>query len=277
MFVACSLICCLTAFFVHPNITLIQAGTEIRSDLFSLKPTSQGFSLHSTLGGQRRELAFERDWLIPPDEEEEEEFAYVSSFEYSHSVNSFPVGNGSFGLHVSSFEAMAPGSGSAMAVAGRDVFLIFDPEKNTVMPGIVNLGITKDRVRSLEGFAAVSHHFLIADINQDGLVDVGIIREVLASELHYDEKREVDVVSGPFYKQFPVKWYVFEELGWLYESGYDGRLDFVFEELPLIEISLLPIDFAAHVTWNTYDSRLWASSGSSPPAFIPEYRKKLSK
>ena len=267
----------LAAFFAHAGVIHILEKMEIRSDLFSLEPTPQGFSLNLILEGHKKALAIERSWLIPPDEEEEEEFAYVTSFNFSRTVNSFPLGNGQIGLHLSSFEAMSPGMGSAMAAAGRDVFLIFDPEKNMVSPGIVDLGITKDRVRASGSFSAVSHHFLIADINQDGCVDLGIIREEMASELYYDEKREVDVVSGPFYKQFLIKWHLFKESRWIHESAFDGKLDCFYEELPLIEIKLLPIDFAAHTTWDTYDSKCWARADSSVPRFFPEYRKKLIK
>jgi hypothetical protein len=277
-FVAASiLIGCLTSVFIQASLISSFEGREIRSDLFSLEPTPQGFSLNITLEGQKKALTIERGWLIPPDEEEEEEFAYVTSFSFNRIVNSFPVGNGKIGLHLSSFEAMSPGTGSAMAAAGRDVFLIFDPEKNMISQGIVDLGITKDRVRTSGNFSAVSHHFLIADINQDGCFDLGIIREEMASEHCYDEQREVDVVSGPFYKQFPVKWHLFDESKWIHESAFDGKLDCSYEELPLIEIKLLPIDFAAHTTWNTYDSKCWAAVDPSLPKFFPEYRKKLFK
>jgi len=73
--------------------------------------------------------------------------------------------------------------------------------------GPVPRGITKQRIRSQGCFAASAAHYFVADMNKDGLTDIGVVKE----EIQCSEKtdRRVDRIVGPFYKQYPIVWYVF--------------------------------------------------------------------
>lgn len=187
--------------------------------------------------GKNEQLLIPLAWLIPPDEVQEDEQRYVSSFHYDEPVTSFKIGDGRIGLHLSSYNIQK--QGSAQAAAGRDVFLAFDPEKIKLHPGGLKLGVTKSRVRVMGCFSAMFHFFVIGDINSDGLIDIGVVKETLKCKW----VNNIPVRSGPVYKQLPIRWYVY--MGhWKYEPGFDGKYPPKRHlKLPLINLVKSPIDF----------------------------------
>ena len=190
--------------------------------------------------GKNVQLVIPLEWLIPPDEIEEDEQCYVSSFHYDKSVTSFKIGDGRIGLHLSSYKIQK--EGSAQSAAGRDVFLVFEPERIKLHPGGLKLGVTKSRVRVGGCFSATFHFFVIGDINRDGLIDIGVTKEELKCEWVYDEEK--DGISGPFYEQLPICWYVYMGAHWKYEPGFDGKYPSKGHlRLPLIDLAKSPIDF----------------------------------
>jgi hypothetical protein len=112
------------------------------TESFSLLQDEQGYSLKYT---QNKRISLPKAWLVPPDEVEEDEVSYVSSFNYDERVTAFQIGDGRKGLHVSSYDIQK--EGSAQAAAGRDVFLIFDEQYKTIHLGGLAAGVTKERVR----------------------------------------------------------------------------------------------------------------------------------
>lgn len=218
---------------------------------FRLVRDQQGYRLQYDVD---KHLRVPQAWLMPPDELKEESLAYVSSFNYDEQVTAFPIGNGRIGLHVSSYEIQR--EGSAQAAAGRDIFLMIDPKTRRLHPGGILFGITKDRVRSMGCFFATFHRFVIGDINNDHLIDVGVIREKITCEEVYDPEREVGLMKGPFYEQYPVRWYVFEwgrptyrqTDHWRYSPDFDGKHPLASSlELPLIGLAKSPVDFVKEV------------------------------
>jgi len=153
--------------------------------------------------GKNERLVIPMEWLIPADEVEEDEQCYVSSFHYDEPVTSFKIGDGRIGLHLSSYKIQK--EGSAQSAAGRDVFLVFDPERMKLYPGVLKLGVTKSRVRVMGCFSATFHFFVIGDINRDGLIDIGVVKE----ELRCVWIENMPDISGPFYEQLPIQWYVY--------------------------------------------------------------------
>jgi len=222
----------------------------------------RGFFLSFISGAKRKRVPIPREWLVPPAEEKAEEENYVSSFDYSREVSSFPVGNSEIGLHISSY-AVAD-EGSSGAAAGRDIFLILDPRSLVLRQGLMGLGVTKERFRDTGCFRAKVSHFLTADINRDGLTDIGIVRE------------EIECSS---YHQHPINWYVFREGAWRLDSTHSGIWPREWSELPLLGITLTPVDFVGYLTWHSYDSAGWAAGDKATkkirPEFIPRYRRKL--
>jgi hypothetical protein len=112
-------------------------SVEIDTSRFSLKSEINKFLLVDNL--QEKHVTIKNKLVINPDEEDEEK-AYVSSFIFSEKVNSFDIGNGLIGIQLSSFSTMS--QGSAQAAAGRDIFLVFDPQKDAVNDKIFDFGIT---------------------------------------------------------------------------------------------------------------------------------------
>jgi hypothetical protein len=210
---------------------------------FKLLRDQHGFGLQA---GNNKQLAIPSQWLIPPDEVEEDDESYVSSFHYDEPVTSFKIGDGRVGLHLSSYAIQK--EGSARAAAGRDVFLVFDPNSMKLYPGDLKLGITKSRVRVMGCFSATFHSFIIGDINQDGLTDIGVVKEEMNCEPVYDEKKEIDSMLKPYYEKFPIRWYVYMVTQWKYEPAFDGKYpDREYYRLPLINLAKSPVDFLKEI------------------------------
>lgn len=207
------------------------ATPENYNHTFLLKQEHRTFILeHAAEHGRSSKINVPRDWLIPEKEREAERYNYVSSFSYNKTVTSFPIGNGMKALHISSYKDQE--RGSARAGAGRDLFLIYDPESQTLAKGLVGMGVTKSRLRVEGCFSALSNRFLIADVNHDRQMDIGIKKEELSCVLKsYDD---IETMAGPYYKQSPIKWYPYDGKSWSYDNQYDGLIPFKFKELPLI-------------------------------------------
>lgn len=208
------------------------------TDQFQLITRPRGFLLQFVSNGKTKQVAIPRDWLIPPQEEkEEEEGTYVSSFNYDTQVQSFPIGNGRIGLHLSSYDFAR--EGTSHAAAGRDVFLVFDPMSVKIFQGGLRSGITKGRVRAEGCLSAAVEHYFTGDINGDGLTDIGVLREEFQC---IEGAGRYGNVAGPFYKENPVAWYLFKNDGWKIEPSFLGKVPEQLQELPLIGIGRSPAD-----------------------------------
>jgi|SRR5579859_926169 len=219
---------------------LLQTQLKIKGSTpgFRLLQRSGHFSLRFASRGGTKEIVIPRAWLVPPKEEADEESdAFVSSFNYDPQVQSFAIGDGRIGLHVSSYES--GDEGSAMAAAGRDVFLIFNPKTLELREGGVRRGITKTRVRDRGCFAAKSERYLIGDIDGDRSTDIGVVQE----ELQCIERSD-GWMAGPFYKQFPIVWYVLQRNLWTPDPHHDGQIPTHYQELPLIGMACSMLDAA---------------------------------
>jgi len=212
-------------------------------------------------------MTIPRAWLVPPDKYVDAD--YVSSVHYSTEVTSFPIGNGKFGLHLSSFDSQK--EGSAVAAAGRDVFLIYDVKSSTLARGNLLLGITKQRLRDSGCLTAEMTYFLLADVNHDGLTDIGVIKESV-----FCGPKDSEGIRGPqLYEQYPVRWYVYTAPGWIEDARYSGEIPEKYSELPLVGIVLGTVDFFASMIWRSYDPTKWKSPGGKTPRFVPAYRQEL--
>jgi len=254
--------------------TADQSGKPaISTGQFKLVSEPQRFVLHVLLPDRQEQIIIPRDWLIPPPEEKEEEDHYVSSFKYDSQVTAFAIGKGQIGLHLSSYAAND--EGSAAAAAGRDVFLIYDPRKSVVLKGLMHLGISKERVRGAGCPTAKAAHFLVTDINRDGWTDLGVVWEELKCD------REEDLSPQPLYTQARIRWYVFQPSsraagrpGWHLARHYSGKFPKHCAELPLIGMTMSPVDYFAFRLWGSYVPSAWQIR-TQPGKFMPAYRRKL--
>ncbi|MCK5346095.1 MAG: hypothetical protein KAR20_21945 [Candidatus Heimdallarchaeota archaeon] len=199
----------------------------------------------------------------------EDEQPYVSSFNFLGKVNSFKIGNGLIGLHIFSFDFMK--EGSAQAAAGRDLFFVYNAEKKNVSENVLEFGITKQRNRYMGCLSAKTSHFILADVDTNGLIDIGCVKERLRCEEFSDPVRDLDGISGPFYSQDLLEWYVFEKNFWYFEPSKLIYMNYI--DLPLIDIRLTPIDFFGFVRWGSYDPNNW--NRSTKVNYYPNYRLQL--
>ena len=201
---------------------------EIANKQIRLISDDGNYRLQITVNDMNTHLSIPVHWLTP---EEPEQNEYVSLFNYDSTVTVFDIGSGLSGIHISSYDIQQ--DGSAQAAAGRDIFLVYAAEENKVYPGLVDLDITKDRVRSAGTFYATNSYFLLADINFDGFKDIGVIKEALQFSPH-DQS----------YFMYPVEWYVFNEHSWIHQADSSGKFPSrEMIKLPLIGLGKSPVDY----------------------------------
>lgn len=242
---------------------------------FRLLTRPRRFALRFVSNGRTEQAAIPRDWLIPPQEEkEEEEAAYVSSFSYDTEVQSFPIGNGQIGLHLSSYDIEREGTGHA--AAGRDVFLIFDPKSLLVTRGGIERGVTKWRVRSEGCLGAASEHYVLADIDQDARVDIGVVTEEIQCVEKYNKDEDKEWME-PTYKQSPALWYVFRDSVWKLEPKYSGKIPESVAELPLIGTAASDVNDLPLGLWRKFDPSRWLAPNQNPPTYVPVYWKNKAQ
>lgn len=194
------------------------------------------FRLLITDEDQVKQLTIPTAWLIPDEIDEEK---YVSDVHYADTLTAFRIGEDFTGIHLSSYDIQQ--GGSAQAAAGRDVFLVFNRREGHLYPGIIDLGITKSRVRSAGVFYATNHLFLLADINDDGFKDIGMIKE----ELQFSPQNQT-------YNRYPSQWYLFKTNHWIHEPDSSGIMsEQTIIQLPLIGLGKSPVDFLKEVFFRT--------------------------
>jgi hypothetical protein len=67
-------------------------------------------------------------------------------------------------------------------------------------------------------------------------------------EEYFDEKKQVDSISGPFYQKQPIKWYIFDSTKWIYQSKSDGlKPKNALIRLSLIGLIKSPVDFVKDI------------------------------
>jgi hypothetical protein len=254
-------------FWVNKWAFAQQQSWEIDTDRFVLGSTDSGYNLIDS-ETQISQL-ISRAFLINPTEEKDEEEYYVNSFIYSDSVNAFKLGGDLIGVHLSSFSAMS--GGSAMAAAGRDLFLIYDQGRISLLPNKLDFGITKQRQKMMGCLNAISSHFILGDVDQNGFTDIGVIGERINCEYYFDPERDLDIMGEPKFDQGKVKWYTFEHDRWIYNPSYTKLGAYI--DLPLIDIVLNPIDYFAFILWSSYDPKEWIKCNSV--TYYPQYRLRL--
>ncbi|MEN6320400.1 MAG: hypothetical protein ABFD82_16815 [Syntrophaceae bacterium] len=196
-----------------------------------------------------KKIELPKAWLYPPKDVEKDHDSYMSSFNYLKPVTSFRIDKDFVGLHLSSWDSMPPGSGSAMAGVGRDIFLVYGTKTRHIHPGILNLGITKARARLMGCFGATFHSFIIGDVNNDGLTDIGVKQERIWCEEESVESRKIYSMNGPYYKEYPIEWYIFRGHKWIRAPEFNGvQPKMLSQKMPLTGLTKSPIDFVREIT-----------------------------
>lgn len=230
---------------------------QIDTSRFNLNISDGYYFLTDSFLGDR--IAIDSTLLLRSDSTSAEEEMYVSSFNYAAKVTAFDIGNGLLGLQVVSFDFMK--SGSAQAAAGRDAFLIYDPEKHLLLEKVLQFGVTKERLRYLGCFRARTGHFILADADSDGSADIGLIKEEIGCTENYEN----------YFQQHATQWYVFKNNSWQLSSDNFNPKKYL--DLPLIDVKLSPVDVVGFNLWHTFDPRLWPRK--TGVSFNPEYRRRL--
>ncbi|NIT60041.1 MAG: hypothetical protein GWN00_28630 [Aliifodinibius sp.] len=123
-------------FFLISGLTLTQTVWSQQSPTadiyFNLLPDDGNYFLLVQVDEQQKKITIPQEWLAPYDEADN---GYVSSTNYDTTVTSFNIGEGQIEIHLSSYEIQK--EGLAQAAAGRDVFLVYDPESHIIHPGVV--------------------------------------------------------------------------------------------------------------------------------------------
>ncbi len=247
--------------------SIFAQNNGITKDLFKLHKNDNQFKLIFDTDT----FALNQNWLIPPAELEEYQGMNTSAFEFDSIVTSFKINDNLTGLNLSSYDILA--EGSAQSASGKDVFLILH-SNGTISSGEISLGLTKSRSRSEGAFYSATTHFVLADVDSNGSIDIGVIKE----EIYYNRETvqdsiegEWEQIEGPFFKQEPVEWYQFNQNRWN-KSNFAILPDNV-DDLPLIGLHFSPVDYVGHLQWNSYDPKAWSSENTDTiNIYNPSYR-----
>jgi hypothetical protein len=229
-----------------PNVLCQIVDNPFQIDTVSFKFSELDKKLFLILPNENK-IEIPRGWLYPPKEVEKDQDSYVSSFNYSGQINSFLIEKELLGLHISSWDYMPPGTGSAMAGAGRDIFLVYNAKTHHIHAGILDLGITKERVRSMGCFFVTFHDLFVGDVNNDDLTDIGVKLEKIWCEKESDVNQEIDFMGGPYYKEHPIEWYVLRGNKWEKSPQFNGVQPKTIQKIPMIGLTKSPIDFVREI------------------------------
>jgi len=226
-------------------VTSDLASRTLDTARFSLISVETGFALRDNRNTSLAPVPVPRDALISADEEKEADEMYVRAFNYEERTTAFEIGDGRLGVHASSYEIMQ--EGSAGYAGGRDKFLIYDPRTRRVSSGGVVAGVTTERMRYAQCFWAASHtRFVIADVNGDGLTDLGLQVEGLPCPAPVNDTRSFPggLDADARYRKQPMRWFVLDGDRWTLRAALDGRSGDGQRELPLIGRVMSSVDFA---------------------------------
>jgi len=217
---------------------------------FELVHATGEYSLEIRRGETTRRVPVPAEWLTSPRAVDEE--LIVDGLPFQDAVDAFPIGDGRTGLHLASYEIQE--AGSTMAAAGRDVFLVYDPDDGTLTRGGPALGMSQGRARYMGCIEADQHRFWIGDVNGDGLVDIGESHESIGcisgsvcSESDEEPSEEPGALapSRIVHHRGPIRWHLFTGDGWT-DSGderFEGHLPPDMRALPLLAVEKGPVDF----------------------------------
>jgi hypothetical protein len=200
------------------------------SSRFSLVREPGGFWLGRSDGAR---LAVARDWLLTQEESAQERDGYVSTLEFDAKVQEFALGDGRVGLHLSSYAIAV--EGSAQAAAGRDVFLVYDARASTLSDGGLRLGVSKSRDRAAGYWTAKRHRFYLQDVDADGRLDIGVLRE----EIRCNGAEE------PIFHAVGMRWHTYSGGRWVANPAHDAVApgSSVARELRPIGLAQSPVEF----------------------------------
>ncbi len=217
----------------------------IDQETYLLQSNKEGFAIFNG----NESIAIPLEWLRPAKEEAEERGYMVSSFNYSEVVTAFSINSRNIGLHISSYNIQK--EGSASNALGRDVFLILDTRNKELSFGL-SLGITKSRGRHIGCETALFHELEIADINNDGSTDIGVIKKEVECVEKYDEEEDLDrIVSNEIIH--PKKWFIFSSHNWEYVDNdkFAMTSNSMGTKLPLIDLVIDPVSYVKDIRVDT--------------------------
>jgi len=227
---------------VAPLIGAESQWTGLDTTGFRLQYDGGGYYLVRE-GGDR--ITIPTEWLEPPGARENDEQSTVSSLRFVPEVSAFAIGAGRQGLHLASYDIQE--SGSLQAAAGRDIFLILDPEAGALAPGGPNLGVSRGRARFEGCFHAWFHHISVGDVDCDRYLDLAVVREEIACSFKDDQ--------GPaerVYTRGPMRWYRQQAEGWVEDVHFEGHLPCAgLVDLPLLAVGRTPVDFVLGLQQDT--------------------------
>lgn len=205
--------------------------------------------IHIDSGGLHPRIRVPWDWVmgggahLDPGESELE--SYVSSRQFDTHITAFAIHDDLIGLHLSSYGVQR--GGSAQAAAGRDLVLVYTPSSRKLSAGDLNLGITQSRLRSGGCFAALQTRFVLADIDHDRFMDLGVRQEALTCRQRATDAGEI--TEGPYYQVQPLRWYRYGEGRYTHDPRYDGRFPGSDHwELPMIGLVKGPVEYVQEMT-----------------------------
>ena len=172
---------------------------------------------------------------------------YIDINQWEHKVISFTIEPSILGIYISSYDIQE--RGSQQAAGGQDRFMVLDLRSGKLNQDGLDLGKTKQRYRFMGMDYATSHNIYLADVNQNGLLDIGVMQEDIT--WYREDSEFCPVREGPFYCTKPTRWFIFSINGWHESQNTKKKLtEMGAVKIPLIGITKTPVDYTRDVYGN---------------------------
>lgn len=255
-----------------------QVSSKIDENTFSISVEED--LLFLLFDDQKIKMAEGEEWLMSDVYSDNyEEIFFIDSL-LRPAVDELPKPNGVkaiklsgtyYLLLISFYEAPS----DAQTASGLDLFLTFNTWSKELRSFSPDLLFAMGRGSGPCRNGAMTT-YLLQDVNKDGLVDVGVLHEMIKCDY------ENDIPSNPYFTQQPIKWYVdirdeysLNANYWIPTRLYAGILPKSYTELTSLTRS--PVDMVGEGLWKTNNRLDWPSNMEDNPVITKSKKNEMVK
>ncbi len=204
--------------------------SDVDTVMFSLTQDSAQIDIdYWDVGGPHRRAHLGAAMLQDPDDD-------GAAMTFDTRINAVAVDRDHVLLHLQSYEIM--GEGSAAGAIGREVFLVLSLPTRSLTRFHAEPPLSRGRNRGAGCWTAWDVSYRVADVNGDGVRDLGVIRRTLSCT-----PREDEAVSLQACRVDPVRWWVSSGMvDWTPQPAFDGLQPSGQLVLPS-HLTVQPVDF----------------------------------
>lgn len=251
-----------------------QMSTKIDEDAFDI--SIEGNKLFLLAQGSRIELANDKNWFFSEIEYAVAEIDLIETpprpavgdLPHPNGVKSIKLSNNDYLLLLAFYSAPS----DSRVASGIDILLSFNSVTKDFWPASPDLMPSLGRGWGPCRNADMTF-YLLQDVDQDGSIDIGVVREYIKCDF------QNDIPSNPYFEQKPIKWYLnsqeylsYPSNNWFPNRTYEGILPKSYAELT--SLSLSPVDYVGKGLWKTINRLKWGNNMQKGTVIITKSAKK---